>query len=69
MEASSGGNIYVFHARVVCSDIAFGQRLSLTVRREQLESVREFLKEHYGAERILLSYEEVEYETDNEDNM
>lgn len=69
MEDSSGGNIYVFHARVVCSDITFGQKLALTVRREQLESVREFLKEHYGAERILLSYEEINNETDNKDNM
>lgn len=58
MEASAGGNIYVFHARVICSDITFGQKLALTVRRDQLESAREFLKEHYGAERILLSYEE-----------
>ena len=69
MEASAGGNIYVFHARVICSDITFGQKLALTVRREQLESVREFLKEHYGAERILLSYEEVGDETDYKDNM
>ena len=58
MEASAGGNIYVFHARVVCSDITFGQKLALTVRREQLEGVREFLKEYYGAERIYLSYED-----------
>lgn len=65
MEASAGGSVYVFHARVVCSDITFGQKLALTVRREQLESVREFLKEHHGAERILLSYNE----TDNKDNM
>ena len=69
MEASSGGNIYVFHARVICSDITFGQKLALTVRREQLESVRQFLKEHYSAERILLSYEEVGHEADNKDNM
>ena len=69
MGASAGGSIYVFHARVVCSDITFGQKLALTVRRDQLESVRAFLKEHHGAERIYLSYEEIDNETDNKDNM
>lgn len=69
MEASAGGSVYVFHARVVCSDITFGQKLALTVRRDQLESVREFLKEHHGAERILLGCEEIDNETDNKDNM
>lgn len=69
MEASSGGNIYVFHARVVCSDITFGQKLALAIPRNLLESVRRFLIEYHGAERIYLSYKEVGYETDNKDNM
>lgn len=69
MEASTGGEICISHARVVCRDITFGQKLALTVRRDQLESVREFLKEHHGAERVLLSYKEIDNEADNKDNM
>lgn len=69
MEASAGGEIYIYHARVVCSDITFGRSLALTVRRDLLESVREFLKERHGAERVLLSYKEIDNEADNKDNM
>ena len=32
-------------------------RLSVTVKKSDLENVREMIKTHYNADRVLLSYE------------
>lgn len=58
MAASSGGNIRIYHARIFFSDMPMlCVRLSIAANREELESVREMIKTHYDADRVLLSYE------------
>lgn len=57
MEVLRGGDVYVYHARVVCQDMRFGVRLSIMAKVAALDSVREVLKKYYGAEKIFLSYE------------
>lgn len=58
MEALCGGEVYVFHARIVCSDIKFGVRLSIRTTICELERVKECLRQFYYAENVYLSYEE-----------
>lgn len=59
MEAFSGGELFVFHARVVRDDMpAFGVKLAVPVGRKDLEQLRKCVKQHYEAETVYLSYEE-----------
>ena len=58
MAASSGGNIYVYHARVFFRDMrVLCTKLAITARKEALEAVRNIIKSHYDADKVLLSYE------------
>lgn len=58
MAASSGGNVRIYHARVFFRDMpVLCTRLSVSVKKSDLENVREMIKTHYNADRVLLSYE------------
>lgn len=70
MEASCGGRVHVFHARITGSNLPpFGVKLSICVKRCDIERARCLIKRYYQAEEVYLSFEEVDNETDNEDNM
>ena len=58
MAASSGGSIRVYHARVFFCDMpTLCTRLSITAKKGELEKVREIIRAHYDADKVLLSYE------------
>lgn len=49
--------MYVYHARVVCSDVRFGVCLAIWANAETIDSVRESVRRFYDAETVYLSYE------------
>ena len=58
MAASSGGSIYIYHARIFFRDMpTLCTKLSIATSKEKIEDVRENIKMYYDAERVLLSYE------------
>ena len=57
MEALCGGEARIFHARIVCRDIKFGVPLEISVTSDKIDAVREWVKKHYDAEQVFLSYE------------
>lgn len=61
MEALCGGEIYIHHARVVDNNIrTYGVKICLRSTRDKLEEIREWLREYYNADRILLAYDYVD---------
>lgn len=53
-----GGDIYVFHARVIRDDVRrYGVRLAIHIPGKDVEKLRKLLKEYYNAKEIYLSYE------------
>lgn len=57
MGASCGGEVYIFHARVIWKDVRMGVKLALNIAADELEKTREFIKNWYGCEKVFLSYE------------
>ena len=57
MEALCGGEVYIFHARVIWKDMRMGVKLALNIADVELERTREFIRNWYGCEKVFLSYE------------
>ena len=61
MEALCGGEIYIHPVRVIDNNIrTYGVKISLRSTRDKLEEIREWLREYYNADRILLAYDYVD---------
>ena len=61
MVALCGGDVYIHHARVVSKDLrTYGVPLSICTHKSKLEEVREWLRQYYQAERIILCYDSVD---------
>ena len=52
MGASCGGEVYIFHARIIWKDVRMGVKLALNIAADELEKTREFIKNWYGCERV-----------------